>query len=158
MSSPFLSSAAAVAVLLIAVSASAQQRELRVCADPDNMPFSNIQQQGFENRIAKVVAADLEAHLTFVWQRMGRGFVREYINKSACDLVIGVPAGFRPLLTTGAYYRSSYVFVVRQQQGLKSVSFDSPSCARSRLVCKCSMRITRRRVPHSPAEACKARS
>ena len=54
MSSPFLSSAAAVVVLLIAVSASAQQRELRVCADPDNMPFSNIQQQGFENRPVEV--------------------------------------------------------------------------------------------------------
>jgi mxaJ protein len=133
MSSPFLSSAAAVAMLLIAVSASAQQRELRVCADPDNMPFSNIQQQGFENRIAKVVAADLEAHLTFVWQRMGRGFVREYIDKSACDLVIGVPAGFRPLLTTSPYYRSSYVFVVPHQQGLKSVSFDSPELRRLKI-------------------------
>src|SRR3954469_6113098 len=127
MCSPFLNGAAATLVaLLISLSAAAQQRELRVCADPDNMPFSNTERQGFENRIAKVVAADLKAHLTFVWQRMGRGFVREYINKSACDLVIGVPAGFRPLLTTSAYYRSSYVFVVPQQQGLKSLSFDSP--------------------------------
>ena len=56
----------------------------------------------------------------------GRGFVREYINKSACDLVIGVPAGFRALLTTSPYYRSSYVFVIPQWRGLKSVSFDSP--------------------------------
>jgi mxaJ protein len=133
MYSPFLSSAAAVGVLLIAVSASAQPRELRVCADPDNMPFSNIQQQGFENQIAKLVAADLKAHLTFIWQRMGRGFVREYINKSACDLVIGVPAGFRPLLTTSAYYRSSYVFVVPRQQGLQSVSFDSPELRRLKI-------------------------
>ena len=55
-----------------------------VCADPDNMPFSNIQQRGFENRIAELVAADLGAHLTYVWQRMGRGFVREYwISRNA---------------------------------------------------------------------------
>jgi mxaJ protein len=127
MCSPFLNGAAATLVaLLISLSAAAQQRELRVCADPDNMPFSNTERQGFENRIADVVAADLDAHLTYVWQRMGRGFVREYIDKSACDLVIGIPTNFRPLLTTKPYYRSSYVFVIPQRQRVRSVSLDSP--------------------------------
>lgn len=113
-------------LLLIAGTASAQTRELRVCADPHNMPFSNIQQQGFENHIAELAAGALGAHLTYVWQRMGRGFVREYIVKSQCDLVIGVPANFRPLLTTSPYYRSSYVFVVPRQSNMKLVSLDSP--------------------------------
>ena len=73
MFSPFLKPAALTVVfLVIAGAASGQSRELRVCADPDNMPFSNIQQRGFENRIAELVAADLGAHLTYVWQRMGR--------------------------------------------------------------------------------------
>ena len=127
MFSPFLKPAAlATILLLIAGTASAQSRELRVCADPDNMPFSNIQQRGFENRIAELVARDLGAHLTYVWQRMGRGFVREYIDKSQCDLVIGVPANFRPLLTTTPYYRSSYVFVVPRRSEMKSVSLNSP--------------------------------
>ena len=127
MFSPFLKPAALTVVfLVIAGAASGQSRELRVCADPDNMPFSNIQQRGFENRIAELVAADLGAHLTYVWQRMGRGFVREYIDRSQCDLVIGVPADFRLLLTTIPYYRSSYVFVVPRQSNVKSVSLDSP--------------------------------
>ena len=78
MFSPFLKPAALTVIfLVIAGGVSAQSRDLRVCADPDNMPFSDIQQRGFENRIAELVAADLGAHLTYVWQRMGRGFVRE---------------------------------------------------------------------------------
>jgi mxaJ protein len=127
MSSPSLNSGVvALAVVLVSAAACAQTRELRVCADPDNMPFSNRQQQGFENRIADVVAAALGERLTYVWQRMGRGFVREYIDKAQCDLVIGVPASFRPLLTTTPYYRSSYVFIVPARGALKSVSLDSP--------------------------------
>ena len=127
MCSPFLKPAAATIIsLMIAGSAAGQSRELRVCADPDNMPFSNIQQRGFENRIAELVAADLGAHLTYVWQRMGRGFVREYLDKSQCDFVVGIPTNFRPLLTTRPYYRSTYVFVVPKREKLKSISFDSP--------------------------------
>ncbi len=134
MCSPFLNSAAvAFAVLLICSAASAQEHELRVCADPDNMPFSNRQQQGFENRIAEVVASALGAHLNYVWQRMGRGFVREYIDKAQCDLVIGVPSNFRPLLTTTPYYRSTYVFVVPVKQEYKSVSLDSPELHRLKI-------------------------
>ena len=126
MSSPFLSLVSKFAFLLVLASvASAQQRELRVCADPDNMPFSNKLQQGFENRLAELVAANVHAKLTYVWQRMGRGFVREYIDKSKCDLLIGIPANYRPLLTTTPYYRSIYVFVFRRDHPLRQASFDS---------------------------------
>ena len=103
----------------------ARTRELRVCADPNNLPFSNTKQQGFENRIAELVAKDLGARLQYVWQRMGRGFVREYLDKSQCDLLIGIPANYRPVLTTTPYYRSTYVFVSRRNQGLEIASFDS---------------------------------
>lgn len=127
MSSPFLRCTAFTAALLLASGAAlGQTHELRVCADPDNMPFSNMQHQGFENRIAAVVAKDLGVQLTYVWQRMGRGFVREYIDKGQCDLVIGIPAHYRPLLTTTPYYRSSYVFVVPRQPAFRSISLDSP--------------------------------
>jgi mxaJ protein len=78
------------------------------------MPFSSRDQTGFENRIAALVARDLNARLTFVWQRMGRGFVREYLDKGQCDLLIGIPTNYRPVLTTRPYYRSTYVFVSRQ--------------------------------------------
>src|SRR5581483_2791856 len=113
-------------LLILEVGASAQTRELRVCADPDNMPFSSRNQTGFENRIAALVARDLGAHLTFVWQRMGRGFVREYLGKAQCDLIVGIPTNYRSVLTTNPYYRSTYVFVSRQG-GPVIPSFNSPA-------------------------------
>ena len=85
------------------------------------MPFSSRDQTGFENRIAALVAHDLSARLTFVWQRMGRGFVREYLDKAQCDLLIGIPANYRPVLTTSPYYRSTYVFVSRQSDPAPSL-------------------------------------
>ena len=101
-------------------------RDLRVCADPDNLPFSNNRQQGFENRIAELIARDLHANLVYQWQRMGRGFIRDYLNTSQCDVLIGIPANFKPVLTTSPYYRSSYVFVTRKEGRLKPASLDDP--------------------------------
>jgi mxaJ protein len=116
-----------IAALLMTVTGVTFARDLRVCADPDNLPFSNSKQQGFENRIAELVASDLNAHLTYEWQRMGRGFVREFLNKSRCDLLVGIPAQFKPVLTTSPYYRSSYVFVTRRDHRLKPASLNDPS-------------------------------
>ncbi len=113
------------AALLIGCSAFG--RDLRVCADPDNLPFSNNKQQGFENRIAELVARDLHANLVYQWQRMGRGFVRDYLNAGQCDALIGIPASFKPVLTTTPYYRSSYVFVSRRDGKFKPVSLDDPA-------------------------------
>lgn len=115
-----------IALLMTGLVTVAQTRELRVCADPNNLPFSNTSQQGFENHIAELVAKDLDAKLHYVWQRMGRGFVREYLDKSQCDLLIGIPANYRSVLTTTPYYRSTYVFVSRRNRGLQITSFDSP--------------------------------
>ena len=125
MYSPSLKVLSCLVSLFVAVGLNGQTRELRVCADPNNMPFSSRDQTGFENHIAAVVAHDLNAHLTFVWQRMGRGFVREYLDKGQCDLLIGIPANYRPVLTTSPYYRSTYVFVSRQSD--PTPSLDSPA-------------------------------
>jgi mxaJ protein len=125
MCSPFRKFTSALVILISVTGASAQARDLRVCADPDNMPFSSRQQTGFENRIAALIAKNLGAKLTFVWQRMGRGFVREYLDKGRCDLVVGIPANYRPLLTTSPYYRSTYVFVSRRMQP-DALSLNSP--------------------------------
>jgi mxaJ protein len=95
-----------------------------VCADPDNLPFSNRAQQGFENRIAEVLAQATHSKLEYEWQRMGRGFVRDVLNKHKCDVVLGVPENFRPMLTTVPYYRSTYVFVTRKANGERLTSFD----------------------------------
>jgi mxaJ protein len=91
MFSPCRNAVLLIAVLLAAVACLAESSELKICADPDNLPFSNQDQQGFENKIANLVAQDLNAKLVYVGQRMGRGFVREYISNSKCDLLIGIP-------------------------------------------------------------------
>jgi mxaJ protein len=101
-----------------------QRAELRVCADPDNMPFSNERSEGYENRIAQLVAADLGDSLVNVWWPHRRGFVRNTIRAGLCDLIIGVPKGFDPVLTTKPYFRSTYYFVYRGDRNLHIQSLD----------------------------------
>jgi mxaJ protein len=101
------------AVLLILLIAPAEARELRVCADPNNLPFSNQRGEGFENKLAELIARDLGAELTYTWQAQRRGFIRETLQAGRCDLVPGIMAGMDMLRTTAPYYRSTYVFVTR---------------------------------------------
>jgi mxaJ protein len=108
-------------------------RELRVCADPNNLPFSNEKQQGFENRIAELLARDLDAKLTYVWWAQHRGFVRNTINQNQCDVLIGVPSSFERTRPTIPYYRSTYVFVTRRDRHLRIASFDDPQLRRLRV-------------------------
>ena len=108
-------------------------RELRVCADPNNLPFSNEKQQGFENRIAELLARDLDAKLTYVWWAQHRGFVRNTINQNQCDVLIGVPSSFERTRPTIPYYRSTYVFVTRRDSHLRIASFDDPRLRRLRV-------------------------
>jgi mxaJ protein len=100
---------------------------LRVCADPNNMPFSNQRLEGFENRIAQLVARELRRPLTYFWWPQRRGFVRNSLGAGHCDVVIGVPAQYEPLGTTRSYYRSSYAFVSRRDRHLRIDSFDAPA-------------------------------
>jgi mxaJ protein len=98
--------------------------ELKVCADPNNLPFSNERQEGFENRIAELVARDLHAKVRYSWWAQRRGFVRNTLNARECDLLIGVPSSFERTSTTIPYYRSTYVFVTRRDRHLRIASFD----------------------------------
>jgi mxaJ protein len=107
-------------------------RVLRVCADPDNLPYSHQDESGFENRIAAIVADDLGASLQYEWQPLRRGFVRKTMGMGRCDVFIGVPAGFERVLTTQPYYRSSYVFVWRRGEDAPR-SFADPRIARERI-------------------------
>src|SRR3954454_2423864 len=99
---------------------------LRVCADPNNLPFSNQRREGFENRIAAIVARELHRPLTYFWLPQRRGFVRNTLTANQCDVVIGVPAESERLRSTRPYYRSTYVFVSRQDRALHVRSFDDP--------------------------------
>jgi mxaJ protein len=115
-----------IAAVMFLVAAEVAAREIRVCADPNNLPFSNHQGEGFENKIAELVARDLHANLSYTWWAQRRGFVRSTLRQEICDLIIGVPVGYDPVLTTRPYYRSTYVFVTRQDRGIRLDSFDDP--------------------------------
>lgn len=100
---------------------------LRVCADPNNLPFSNAHGAGFENRIASLIAADMGARVEYTWWAQRRGFVRNTLNAGSCDVIMGVPAHFEMARTTRAYYRSTYVFVTRRDRKLHITSLDDPA-------------------------------
>lgn len=85
----------------------------RVCSDPANLPFSNAAGQGFENKIAELVARDFGERLEYAWLPQRMGFVRNTLGRGACDVIIGVPANYELASPTAPYYRSSYVFVSR---------------------------------------------
>jgi mxaJ protein len=103
------------------------QPALRVCSDPNNLPFSNRQQEGFENRLAELIAAELGARLEYAWMPQRRGFIRRTLGAGKCDLVLGVPADYDEVLTSTPYYRSTYVFVQRGGAGAVIASFDDPA-------------------------------
>ncbi|MER8730178.1 substrate-binding domain-containing protein [Mesorhizobium sp. M1227] len=117
--------AAVGALALSLVAAVADARELRICADPNNMPFSNAARQGFENKIAELVATELGATVSYTWWAQRRGFVRNTLKAGLCDLVPGAPANLEMLRTTAPYYRSSYVFVTRKDAP-EITSFNDP--------------------------------
>jgi len=102
-----------------------EARELRVCADPNNLPFSNERGEGFENKIAELIAADLGATLSYTWWAQRRGFVRNTLNAGSCDLVTGTTNGIEMLQTTRPYYRSGFALVTRAD-GPDIASFDDP--------------------------------
>ncbi|HKV50937.1 MAG TPA: substrate-binding domain-containing protein [Gemmatimonadaceae bacterium] len=99
---------------------------LRVCGDPENMPFSDRKEQGFENKIAQVIASALGDSVVYTWWPHRRGFVRNTLSASECDVIMGVPAGYDPVLTSSPYYRSTYYIVTRADRHLDIESLDDP--------------------------------
>ena len=106
---------------------------LRVCNDPDNMPFSNQKEEGFENKIAQLIAKDWGARLQYVWYPTRRGYFR-ILNGMYCDLIIQAPGGLDMAGTTTPYYRSGYVFLTRQDGKLADVkSLADPRLKQARI-------------------------
>lgn len=96
---------------------------LRVCASPNNLPYSNISGAGYENKLAEFVAARLHAKLSYIWTD-GRGnYLDKTLLKGKCDAVMGVPVGMPEIATTEPYFTSSFVFVYRKgsEPGLSSI-------------------------------------
>jgi mxaJ protein len=116
----------AVAFVLLAICAPSHARTLRVCADPNNLPFSNASEEGFENKIVRIIADELHADVHYVWHAQRRGNVRETLNAGACDMIPGVASSMDMVLTTQPYYRSTYVAVVRDGTVSGLDNFDDP--------------------------------
>lgn len=104
----------------------ADDSEFKVCADPDNMPYSNLKQEGFEDKIAEVLAKDLGKKLTFAYAYNRQGFLRNTINAMRCDVIIGTTSDYDALRTSKPYYRSGHVFVWRKESGFNITNWDSP--------------------------------
>ena len=94
---------------------------LRVCADPANMPFSNDKNEGFENKIAEIVAAELKVQVEYTWFPQATGFIRQTLFAKRCDVVIGYAQGDELVLNTNHYYRSTYALLYRAGTGLDGV-------------------------------------
>jgi mxaJ protein len=120
--------AAAVTIVITACAAAPEAPRavtpLRVCADPNNLPFSNQRQEGFENRLADLFAADLATTVEYTWWAQRRGFLRSTLNAGLCDVVMGLPSSIELAQVTRPYYRSTYVFVTRRDRKLRFESFD----------------------------------
>jgi len=102
---------------------------LRVCADPNNLPFSNAKGEGFENQLAELVARELGLRVSYTWWAQRRGFIRNTLKAGACDVIMGVPP-LDMIRTTRPYYRSTYVFVSRADRGLGFSSLRAPELRR----------------------------
>jgi mxaJ protein len=99
---------------------------IRVCADPDNMPLSNQRGEGFEQKIAELLAKEWKAKVEYAWWPVRRGFFARALNGRYCDVAIQAPAGFDMAGVTRPYFRSGYVFVTRKDSGLDIKSLADP--------------------------------
>jgi mxaJ protein len=101
-------------------------RVLRVCADPNNLPFSNRAGEGFENRLAEMLAREMGAELEYTWWAQQRGYLRNTTQAGLCDVWPGMATSVDRVLVTAPYYRSGYVFVTRADSAVALESLDSP--------------------------------
>ncbi|WP_018263840.1 substrate-binding domain-containing protein [Methylobacterium sp. WSM2598] len=99
---------------------------LRVCGDPANMPFSDRKGEGFENRIAAILADELKVKLRTYWLTQGPGFVRNTLGSGLCDVIVGSALGTDLVQNTNPYYRSAYVLVSRRGDLSGVAALDDP--------------------------------
>jgi quinoprotein dehydrogenase-associated probable ABC transporter substrate-binding protein len=100
------------------------QDNLRVCADPNNLPFSNEKREGFENKIANVLGDELKLPVSYVFFPQVTGFVRNTLRARACDLIMGAVVGDDIVQTTNPYYYSAYVAAYPTDKGFTFTGFD----------------------------------
>ena len=106
---------------------------LKVCADPHNLPFSDEEKAGFENKIAELIGAELGRTVDYVWYPQVIGFVRNTLRAHLCDLVMGTVAGDDVMQTTNPYYFTTYVTLFRSDRGLNIEGMQDRQLANLRL-------------------------
>lgn len=106
---------------------------LRVCADPDNLPFSNSRLEGFENRLVDLIAIELGRPVSYTWIRRRPEFARHTLRVDRCDMILGVPVTSQLTLPTVPVYRTGYVMVYRADRGQDFQSLDDPRLSRLRV-------------------------
>jgi quinoprotein dehydrogenase-associated probable ABC transporter substrate-binding protein len=111
----------------------ADDAALRVCVDPDNLPYSHADGRGYEPALAQWLAAQLHRPLQLQWQPLRRGLVRKTLGAGVCDVLLTVPQGLERVLTTRPYYRSGYVFATRADDPAPLASFSDPRLATLRI-------------------------
>ena len=94
----------------------------RVCADPHNLPFSNEQSDGFENKLAASFAEKLGKRLAFAWYPQATGFVRNTLGAHRCDVIMGFPQGDDLVQGTNPYYRTAYALVFKPGGDLDGIN------------------------------------
>src|SRR5215467_2334784 len=107
--------------------------ELKVCADPNNLPFSDDKKQGFENKIAELMGAEIGLKVDYAWFPQVVGFVRNTLRTHLCDLVMGTVAGDEIMQTTNPYYFTTYVMFYRLDKKLSFEGAQDPKLANLRL-------------------------
>jgi mxaJ protein len=105
---------------------------LRVCADPDNLPNSNAGGEGFENKLAELLATTWNSKLEYVWWQAPRGIIR-MLNGRYCDVFLQVPTGYDMAGVTKPYYRTSYVIVQRKNAAHLVTGLDDPALKTMRI-------------------------
>lgn len=125
--------AAALGLAALLLGSCGSQRTLTACADPNNLPFSNRDGDGFENKLSELIAADLHARLNYIWWAQRRGYVRNTLNEKKCDFWPGIASNVEMVATSRPYYRSTYVFVTRQSANLGGLTLDDPRLKRLRI-------------------------
>ena len=111
----------------------ASRSEFRLCADPNNLPFTNQKYEGFENKVAELLAQSAHQPLVYYWSPNRRGFINNTLNAWECDVVTGVPAHAGLVRTTPPYYCSRYVMVHRPEQDIAPSFLSSPDVQRLRI-------------------------
>ncbi|MBC7786322.1 MAG: quinoprotein dehydrogenase-associated putative ABC transporter substrate-binding protein [Methylophilaceae bacterium] len=101
-------------------------KEFKVCADPDNMPYSNVKLEGFENKIAALLAADLGKPIAYTFAYDRQGFLRNTINANRCDIIMSTTSDNDAMRTSKPYYRTGHVFIWRKESGYNITNWDSP--------------------------------